>query len=145
MLIEQVQRPGRVEAVDNGRAALLLNPEDMMKSCAEKGCSACKHNINPTRMHYHLKESEALAVGDTVVVAVGRINEALAAFIVFILPIITSVATYLVLTALLGWDSEAGATISLTLLALFGGLIFALLANKIIVHLSPLTLLSVEK
>lgn len=144
MKITRILRPGIVEKRENNRLTVLLNPRDMKSSCAEKGCNACTHSLNPTTIHF--KEGpEEVAEGDTVVVSSPIINEAVGAFLVFIVPILISILYFFVVTGLFKWSGEEPKTIVSTLVVLFAGFGAPTYIDSILRRVSPPKIESVER
>lgn len=110
-------RPAIVNEIRGNKALITLNKKDMKSICAEKGCSVCNHDFPQTNMNIPIDEYD-LKKGDSIVVSMVVLNEALGAFIAFILPLIVSVGFFYIVTTLLSWKQNEAKTVLGTLITL---------------------------
>lgn len=110
-------RPAIVNEIRGNKALITLNKKDMKSICAEKGCSVCNHDFPQTNMSIPIGEYD-LKKGDSIVVSMVVLNEALGAFIAFILPLIVSVGFFYLVTTLMSWKQNEAKTVLGTLISL---------------------------
>lgn len=110
-------RPAIVNEIRGNKALITLNKKDMKSICAEKGCSVCNHDFPQTNMSIPIGEYD-LKKGDSIVVSMVVLNEALGAFIAFILPLIVSVGFFYLVTTLMSWKQNEAKTVLGTLITL---------------------------
>ncbi len=142
MAIRKV-RPGVVEACKDGKVQVILNKKEMKSICAEKGCSACNHNFPPTEISF--KSEAEVTKGDTVFVSTAVLNEALGAFIAFIMPLLIAIFYFVFVTAVFGWGGEEGRTVLSTLAVLVLSLFGLSGVDALIRLFVPPKIISIEK
>jgi hypothetical protein len=135
-------RIGRVVTQKNDKVEVVLDQKLLKSSCSEKGCNLCSTDTPPVKIWIDKNE---LLVGDSVMVGTVEINEALAAFLSFMVPIIMAISFYSFAVAGLGWGSEDGATIGFTLVVLLSsvGLLFGV--NSIIKKIYPIEVEKIDE
>lgn len=110
-------RPAVVNNIQGKRAFVTLNKKSMKSICAEKGCSVCNHDFPQTNLSIPIG-TYTLKKGDSIVVSMVVLNEALGAFIAFIIPLIISIGFFYIATAQLHWKQDDVKTVVGTLLTL---------------------------
>lgn len=137
-------RPAVVEEVLNDKVRVILNKKEIKSICAEKGCTICTHDFPQTEMVLDNKKFK-LQKGDSIVVSMIVLNEAVGAFIAFIIPLIISILFFNIATHLLHWHGNEGKTVGGTLLTLLLSLWGLSAIDKIIRLISPPQISYVEK
>lgn len=137
------QRPGIVEEIQGNNVKITLNKKNIKSICAEKGCNVCNHDFPQTEILIP-RDKWNLKPGDNVVVSFTVLNEALGAFIAFILPLILSVLYYVLVTRILQWEGDSAKTVLSTLGVLLLSLIGLSLIDKIIRLIVPPKIIAKE-
>ncbi len=94
-----------------------LAPKDQYSSCSEKGCNLCAAPTKAMVVIVPRCNVESCQVGDLVVVSMPVINEAIAAVIVFLIPLIGAAITALILNFVVGMSLESGTAVMIILTA----------------------------
>lgn len=110
---------GVVINVDSKSVRLRLAPKDQYSSCKEKGCNLCAAPIKSMVINVPSKGNESFMCDQNVIVSMPVINELLAASIVFLFPIISSLISAIVIHFLLNWPLDSGKSVGI-ILAAFG-------------------------
>ncbi|ERP31425.1 hypothetical protein CALK_1624 [Chitinivibrio alkaliphilus ACht1] len=92
-LLTQVHRPGVITARKGRNIVVQLSPESLKSVCTATGCSGCTKNFTPLKITLPSPGKNA-EPGMHVLVYLPVLHEAFAAFLVFILPLCVSGATY---------------------------------------------------
>lgn len=137
-------RPAVVEEVFHNRVRVTLNKKEMKSICSEKGCTICTHDFPQTEMTLR-NDSHNLQKGDSIVVSMVVLNEAVGAFIAFILPLIIALLFFLLATRLLHWSGDEGKTVGGTLITLLLSLWGLSGIDKVIRLMAPPVITYVEK
>lgn len=137
-------RPAVVDEVFDKKVAVTLNKKEMKSICAEKGCTVCNHNFPQTKMTLPRNQKE-LKKGDSIVISMIVLNEALGAFIAFILPLLVAILFYLLVTKLLYWGGNEGKTVGGTLIILLFSLWGVSGIDKLIQIFFPAKIAHIEK
>jgi hypothetical protein len=143
-LFEEVLRPGVIEKISDRSLQVLLDADRLRSVCNNTGCSACQKNFTPLRITIP-RTRDDLAPGDGVVVSLTVLNEALAAFTAFMLPLIISLSFYLTVCLFFSWPADAPGSIGGTLLALVGGVALVLQTDKLIRLFYPPAVREIQK
>lgn len=117
--MEYRNAPADVTSVSGGTVEVTLRSKDSFAACKEKGCSLCSAPSKVQKMSVPLTEGEKYEVGDFVVLSIPSVNEALAAFSAFILPLVVTILVYLFVTQILKWPAESGKSISALIISFF--------------------------
>lgn len=116
--MEYKKAAANVTAVSHDRIEVTLRTKESFASCKEKGCHLCSAPTKVQKMSLPIATGTDFEVGDFVILTIPSINEALAAFSAFILPLIVTLTLYFIVTLFLKWPAESGRTI-LTLIVSF--------------------------
>ncbi|MGM0461137.1 MAG: SoxR reducing system RseC family protein [Fibrobacterota bacterium] len=143
-LFEEVLRPGVIEKISDRSLQVLLDADRLRSVCNNTGCSACQKNFTPLRITIP-RTRDNLSAGDGVVVSLTVLNEALAAFTAFMLPLIISLSFYITVWLFFSWPADAPGSIGGTLLALVVGIALVLQTDKLIRQFYPPVVREIKK
>lgn len=141
-IIETVFKTGTINRKSNSELFITLNRELTKGSCTEKGCNLCSTETPPVKIK--VKSSE-FNENESVIVKTIKVNEALAAFILFGVPIIVAIIFYSLAVNIFSMDSEGGITITLTLVILLLSTFIVMLINNLLVKFYPFKLFKVNQ
>ncbi|MGM0444609.1 MAG: SoxR reducing system RseC family protein [Fibrobacterota bacterium] len=133
---ETAFRPGVVERRTGQTLHILLDPAALRSVCSNKGCNACQAEFSPLRIRVHSTDTD-LRAGDTVVVSLLVLNEALSAFITFIIPIIGALIFYILSVTAFGRDGNSLSVVMGTMAVFSLTLVLITFSDRLIRKISP--------
>ncbi len=127
-------RSGVISSIKGEFAFVTLTKKIEKPDCSAKGCNLCATDTPPVKIKI---SGEDLRLGETVNVGTVQLNEALASFLAFGLPIIASLVFYFIAVSVLNWDGESGMVIGVTLLVLITSVLGISIINRLITAKYP--------
>lgn len=94
-----VKRVGKIINFNSQNVVVELQ-EKNSQVCSEKGCHLCSSPSGNTQILKAQGSSENISVGETVIVNIYTINEAVSAFLIFMIPLIITIISSIILTSL---------------------------------------------
>ena len=105
----------RVVEVEESAIVALISPKNSFSSCSEKGCHLCTPNQSEQRLKIKLDSTDKFSVGDSIFVDILKVNEAISASLVFIMPLIITFTALLINHFIFGLPLESGLNVSIIL------------------------------
>ncbi len=130
---------GVIIAVHPHDISVRLAAKENYSSCAEKGCHLCAAPTKSMELNIPVTTAPEFRLGDSVVVSLPIINEALAASIVFLIPIIVAVIVGSIIAFGFHWSIESGKSVATILISFAVSFVIPVLIDHLIKRRYPVT------